>query len=297
MLGVKLYSVIFVFNIVEKLQKAFKDVLLNGVEYILKDMFSLLNDKLLGAADTLATSPDKWNEGIFTFMKNISETVVLPVAGLVLAAFFCIELIQMMLEKNNLQDVELSSFFKLFIKLYITGVVVTNSLKFFMIAFKIIQSIIEKSLPLLNKTSTLDESQVNTIIDTLKQNAGIGQLLILMLELQILKLFIWIIAITIEVIIYGRMIEIYLVGTVAPIPFATIGMRQNLNFGVNYLKIAGALALQGFLMLVCISIFSVLIKTIDYTKAVYAIWSIFGYGILLIFTMIKTGSLAKSILN
>ena len=178
MLGVKLYSVIFVFNIVEKLQKAFKDVLLNGVEYILKDMFSLLNDKLLGAADTLATSPDKWNEGIFTFMKNISETVVLPVAGLVLAAFFCIELIQMMLEKNNLQDVELSSFFKLFIKLYITGVVVTNSLKFFMIAFKIIQSIIEKSLPLLNKTSTLDESQVNTIIDTLKQNAGIGQLLI-----------------------------------------------------------------------------------------------------------------------
>lgn len=297
MLGVNLYSVILAFNIVGKLEKAFKNILLNGVEYILKDMFSLLNDKLLKAADILATSPDKWNNGIFTFMKNISETVILPIAGLVLAAFFCIELIQMMLDKNNLQEIETISFFKLFVKLYITGVVVTNSLKFFMVAFKIIQSIIEKAIPLLNKTSTLDESQVKKIIDTLKQNAGIGQLLILLLELQILKLLIWIIAIAIEVIIYGRMIEIYLVGTIAPIPFATIGMRQNLNFGVNYLKIVGALALQGFLMLICISIFSVLIKTIDYTKAVYAIWSIFGYGILLIFSMMKTGSLAKSILN
>ena len=103
-------------------------------------------------------------------------------------------------------------------------------------------------------------------------------------------------SICIMLVIYGRMIEVYLTTSVGPIPLATMTNRDWSHTGQNYLKSLFALAFQAFLIMVCVGIYSVLVQSIATDGNISgAIWACMGYTVLLCFALFKTGSLSKSL--
>ena len=126
----------------------------------------------------------------------------------------------------------------------------------------------------------------------------LGPMLGLYLQSFIVQTTMWVLGILIFVIVYGRMIEIYLMVSLAPIPFSTFGTREQSQIGQNYLRSLFAIGFQGFLILVCVGIYAVLIQSVAFSQDIIAsLWGVVGYTVLLCFTLFKTGGLAKSVLN
>ena len=126
----------------------------------------------------------------------------------------------------------------------------------------------------------------------------LGPMLGLYLQSFIVQTTMWVLGILIFVIVYGRMIDIYLMVSLAPIPFSTFGNREQSQIGQNYLRSLFAIGFQGFLILVCVGIYAVLIQSVAFSQDIIAsLWGVVGYTVLLCFTLFKTGGLAKSVLN
>lgn len=285
------------FGIFDKITNYIKDGIIDGIGKILSGIFDSINEDLIGISNNISVAPDTWNTSIWEFVKNISTLVILPVAALIIAAILVMEYVQLAESKNNLKEIDVIDVLKPLFKFIIALMFVKNCTKIFLFAFKIGEKIITDAKPYLNEAAKFDDSYLSTIKEALKENS-VGSLMVTYIELLIVRLAVYIISIAIHVIIYGRIIEIYLMGAIAPIPVASItSQNHNWNFGNNYLKNLGALALQGFLIMLCVTIFAILIKSIDYTNAMKAVWSVLGYAVLLMVTMLKTGSLAKSIFN
>jgi len=272
-----------------------KGLLVDGIMGNFSGLFTDVNNQVNDVATQVGTSPAAWNAGVFSLIRQISETVVLPIAGIILTFVMCYELISMIIDKNNLHDIDTWIFFKWFFKTFVAVMVLSNTFNIVMGVFDLSQSVVNNAAGIITNNTGVSSSMLANLQTTLEA-MDIGPLLGLWLQSFLIKFTTMALNIVIFVIVYGRIIEIYLLTSLAPIPFATIGNREIGSMGQNYLKTLLAVAFQGFLIMVCIAIYAVLIQSIATSgDPIGAVWTVMGYTVLLCFTLFKTGSLAKSI--
>lgn len=274
-----------------------KGVLIDGIMGNLNGLFDNVNNQVGEIANQVGTTPGNWNPGVFSLIRQLSETVVLPIAGLILTFVMCYELIQMIIDRNNLHDIDTWMFFKWVFKTFAAVLILSNTFNIVMAVFDVAQSVINRAGGLIGGSTAVSPDMLNTLKAQL-ETMDIGPLLGLWLQSGIIGVTMNALNIVIFVIVYGRMIEIYMLTSLAPIPFATVVNRELGSTGQNYFKSLMAVGFQGLLILVCVGIYAVLIQSIAVSgDPIGAVWTVVGYTVLLCFTLFKTGSLAKSILG
>lgn len=282
----------------EQITEWLKEILAGGIESNLSGMFDTVNQKVGEISTQVGQTPQGWNGGIFSMIQNLSETVILPIAGLILALVMTLELIQMITDKNNLNDVDTWMFFKWIFKTACSILIVTNTWNIVMGVFDMAQSVVSRASGVIVGNTAIDISSVVTNLHDRLMEMDIGPLFGLWFQSLFVGVTMWALTICIFIVIYGRMIEIYLVTSVAPIPMATITNREWGQMGQGYLRSLFALGFQAFLIIVCVAIYAVLVQNIaTETDIIKAIWTCMGYTVLLCFTLFKTGSLAKSVFH
>ena len=283
-------------GILDKLNEWLRGLLIEGITGNLSGMFDTVNDKVSEIAGEVGQTPLNWNRGVYSMIRNLSESVIVPIAGVILTFVMCCELIQLVTEKNNMHDVDTWMFFKWIFKTFCAVLIVTNTWNIVMGIFDVGQSVVNSASGVIIGNTALD---VNTVISNMQgqlEALGTGELFGLWFQSLFVGLTMNALSICIMLVIYGRMIEVYLTTSIGPIPLATMTNRDWSSTGQNYLKSLFALAFQAFLIMVCVAIYSVLIQTIGTTGNISgAIWSCMGYTVLLCFALFKTGSLSKSL--
>ena len=275
-----------------------KEILVSGIMNNLSGLFDNVNQRVGEIAAQVGTTPQAWNTGIYNMIRNLSENVMMPIAGLILAFVMTLELIQIITDKNNFHDIETAVFFRWIFKTACAILIVTNTWNIVMGVFDVAQSVVNNAAGLIVSDTSIDISAITTNLESRLMEMNIGPLFGLWFQSIFVGITMWALTICILIIVYGRMIEIYLTTSIAPIPMATMLNRESGGMGQNYLRSLFALGFQGFLIIVCVAIYAVLVRGIavdaDVSKA---IWTCMGYTVLLCFTLFKTGSLAKSIFN
>jgi len=275
-----------------------KELLSSGIISNLSGMFDTVNEGVGGVAAQVGSTPQAWNSSIFNMIQSLSNSVILPIAGIILAFVATLELIQLITDRNNLHDVDTWMFFKWVFKTACAVLIVTNTWNIVMGVFDLAQSVVQSASGVISADTAIDISAITADLQTRLQDMDIGELLGLWFQSTFVSTTVWILGACIFVVIYGRMIEIYLTTSLAPIPMATMANKEWGQLGQHYLRSLFALAFQGFLIIVCVAIYAVLVSNIatvdDISKA---IWTCMGYTALLCFTLFKTGSLAKSVFN
>ncbi|WP_192804006.1 VirB6/TrbL-like conjugal transfer protein, CD1112 family [Streptococcus agalactiae] len=284
------------FGIFDKIEEFFKDLLLGGIQANLESMFLDINDKVGAVATDVGKTPMGWNGDVFAFIKSINDSVIIPIAGLIITAVLCIELINMVMQKNNMHDTDTFEFFKYIIKMWIAVWLVSHAFEFSMAVFDVAQHMVNKAAGVINTSATVSGDQIVAMMDTLKEK-GLGELVMILFETSLIKVAIQVISVVIMLVVYGRMFEIYVYSSVSAIPFATMGNKEWGQIGTNYIKGLFALGLQGLFLMVCLGIYAVLVKTIKITDIHTSTMTILGYAVLLGLMMLKSGTLAKSVLN
>ena len=284
------------FGIFDKIEEFFKDLLLGGIQANLESMFLDINDKVGAVATDVGKTPMGWNGDVFAFIKSINDSVIIPIAGLIITAVLCIELINMVMQKNNMHDTDTFEFFKYIIKMWIAVWLVSHAFEFSMAVFDVAQHMVNKAAGVINTSATVSGDQIVAMMDTLKEK-GLGGLVMILFETSLIKVAIQVISVVIMLVVYGRMFEIYVYSSVSAIPFATMGNKEWGQIGTNYIKGLFALGLQGLFLMVCLGIYAVLVKTIKITDIHTSTMTILGYAVLLGLMMLKSGTLAKSVLN
>jgi len=273
-----------------------KQGLIEGITSKFSGIFQSVNEQVGDIASQVGQTPQSWNSGVFSMIQTLSETVVLPIAGMILTFVLCYELITMIIEKNNMADFDTFNIYKWIFKTFVAVYILSNTFTIVMGIFELAQTVVNGSAGIIS--SSLDVSAADAVADlqTQLEAMGLWELIGLWLEMNIIDLCMSALSICIFIIVYGRMIEIYLTVSVAPIPLSTMVNREWGTMGSNYLKGLFALGFQGFLIMICIAIYSVLIQGIGSAASVHAaIWGVAGYTVLLCFTLFKTGGLAKSL--
>ena len=276
-----------------------REILVGGILSNLSGLFDNVNQKVGEIAGQVGTTPQAWNSSIFNMIHTLSDNVMLPIAGLILAFVMTLELIQMVTEKNNMHgDVDTWMFFKWMFKTAAAVLIVSNTWNIVMGVFDVAQSIVSNAAGVVIGNTAINIDSVVVNLEDRLMEMDIGPLFGLWFQSVIVGITMWALSICIFIVVYGRMIEIYLVTSVAPIPMATMLNRESGNMGQNYLRSLAALGLQAFLIVVCVAIYAVLVQNIDVMDDISAaIWTCMGYTVLLCFTLFKTGSMAKSVLS
>jgi len=275
-----------------------KELLVGGIISNLSGMFDHVNQKVGEISTQVGTTPQGWNSGVFSMVQNLSETVIVPIAGMILAFVMTLELIQLIIDKNNLNDVDTWMFFKWIFKTAAAILIVTNTWNIVMGVFDVAQSVVNRAAGVIISDASIDISSVVTDMEARLMEMDLGPLFGLWFQSLFVGITMWALTICIFIIVYGRMVEIYLVTSVAPIPMATMLNREWGQMGQNYLRSLFALGFQAFLIIICVGIYAVLVQNIAMeSDIIAAIWSCVGYTVLLCFTLFKTGSLAKSVFN
>ncbi len=272
-----------------------KGLLIDGIMGNLNGLFDNVNNRVGEIAAQVGTTPAAWNAGVFSLIRQLSETVVLPIAGLILTFVATYELIQMIIDRNNLHEADSWLFFKWIFKTAAAILILSNTFNIVMAVFDVAQSVINSAGGLIQGSTAVAPDMLSSL-ETQLQAMDIGPLLGLWLQTLIIGFTMTALNIAIFVIVYGRMLEIYMLTSLAPIPFATLSNREFGSMGQNYLKSLCAVGFQGLLILVCVGIYAVLIQSIATGgDPIGAVWQVIGYTVLLVFTLFKTGSLAKGI--
>lgn len=283
--------------ILDKITDWIKDLLVSGIMDNLTGMFDSVNQQVGNIATQVGTTPADFSPGVFEMIRNISESVIIPTAGLILTFIACYELIQMIIDHNNLSNFETWIFFKWIFKTFVAVVLISNTFNITMAVFDVSQHVINSSAGIISSETAIDASALETIQETLME-MDIGPLFGLFLQSFIVQFTMSALSIIIFIIVYGRVIEIYLMTSLAPIPFSTFANREQSQIGQNYLRSLFALGFQGFLIMICVGIYAVLIQNVSISEDIIAsIWGVMGYTVLLCFTLFKTGYLAKSVFN
>lgn len=283
-------------SVLDKIAEWFKELLISGITGNLSGMFDTVNTKVGEIAGQVGQTPSGWNGGVFSMIRSLSETVILPIAGIILTFVMCYELIQIVIEKNNLHDIDTWIFFKWIFKTFIAVLLVSNTWNIVMGVFDMTQHVVNQSAGVISTNAGIDVSTVIDDMETRLDAMEVGPLLGLWFQSLVVGLTMNILSICIFLVIYGRMIEIYLVTSVGPIPFSTMANREWGSVGQNYLKSLLALGFQAFLIMVCVGIYAVLVQNIAVSPDPSgAIWSCMGYTVLLCYSLFKTGSLSKSL--
>lgn len=284
-------------SVLQSIEDWLHDVLVGGIMNNLSGMFSSVNDEVASIASDVAMSPANFSPGVFALVRNVSESVIVPIAGLILTFIACYELIQLIIEKNNLAHFETWIFFKWVFKTFVAVTIISNTFNIVLAVFDVTQHVITNAGGIIQGSTAVSEAQILALQSTVEA-MDVPSLIGLWLQSLLVQITLMAISKVIFVIIYARMIEIYLMTSMAPIPFSTFANREIGHMGQNYFKSLFALGFQGFLILICVAIYAVLVQSISFSSDVIsAIWGVMGYTILLCFTLFKTGSLAKSILG
>ena len=274
-----------------------KEILIEGIMGNLTGLFDTVNTRVGEIAVQVGTTPAAWNAGVFSLIRQLSETVILPIAGLVLTFVATYELIQLLIEKNNLHDLDYWIFFKWIFKTACAILVLSNTFNIVNAVFDVSQSVIARAGGVIQGSTDITPTMLDNLEATF-ETMGIGSLLGLFMQSLLIHVTMWALNIIIFVIVYGRMLEIYMMTSLAPIPVATLANREVGSMGQNYLKSLFAVGFQGLLILLCVGIYAVLVQSIATTgDPIGAIWSCVGYTVLLAFMLFKTGSIAKSIFS
>jgi len=275
-----------------------REMLIGGIMSSFTGLFDRVNHHVEDVAVQVGQTPESWNSGVFDMVRNLSETVVLPIAGIILTFVLCYELIQLIIEKNNLQDFDTFNIYKWIFKSFVAVFILTNTFNIVMAVFDLAQSVVNQSAGLISGDLALGSADMMYAIQAQLEEMDLGGLLVLFLEIQVLRLLMEIMAIIIMVIVWGRMIEIYLTVSIAPIPLSTMVNREWGGIGNNYLKGLFALAFQGFLIMVCVAIYAVLVYGFAAGDDIStSIWAIVGTTALLCFMLLKSGGIAKSVFH
>ena len=273
-----------------------KSILIWNLLFQITSMFLDINNQVGKVAADVGQTPMGWNGEVFNFIKSINDSVIIPIAGLIITAVLCIELINMVMQKNNMHDTDTFDFFKYIIKMWVAVWLVSHAFEFSMAVFDVAQSMVNKAAGVINTSAVVSGDQIVQMVEALKDK-GLGELIMILFETSLIKVAIQGISIVIMLVVYGRMFEIYVYSSVSAIPFATMGNKEWGQIGTNYIKGLFALGLQGLFLMVCLGIYAVLVKTIQITDIHTSTFTILGYAILLGLMMLKSGTLAKSVLN
>ncbi len=284
-------------SILESIEDWFRELLVSGIMDNISNTFQSVNAEVGAIATEVGTSPADFQPAVYNMIATLSENVIMPIAGIILTFIACYELIQLVIGHNNLANFETWIFWKWIFKTFVAVMLITNTMNITMAVFDVAQHVVTESGDIISESTAIDDSTLADMEDTL-EDMDIGPLLSIYLQSFIVQFLIYILSALIFVIVYARMIEIYLMVSLAPIPFATFGNKEQSMMGQNYLRSLFALGFQGFLIMVCVGIYAVLIQTISFTTDIIgSLWGVMGYTILLAFTLFKTGAVAKSILH
>lgn len=282
-------------SILEQITDWLKSIIISGIMGNLSGMFDSVNQQVGQIAGDVGTTPVNFSPAVFSMIRNISESVILPIAGMVLTFIACYELIQMLIEHNNLANFETWTFFKWVFKTFLAVTLISNTFNITMAVFDVAQQVISRSGGLISGSTSVSDATLTAMQATL-EGMDLGPLLGLYLQTFVVQVTMLALSAIIFVIVYGRMVEIYLMVSLAPIPFATFGNHEQSHTGQNYLRSLFALGFQGFLIMICVGIYAVLIQNLSFSdNIISSIWGVMGYTVLLAFTLFKTGSLAKSV--
>ena len=282
-------------SILEQITQWLKEMIISGIMGNLSGMFDSVNQQVGQIAGDVGTTPANFSPAVFSMIRNISESVILPIAGMILTFIACYELIQMLIEHNNLANFETWTFFKWVFKTFLAVTLISNTFNITMAVFDVTQQVISRSGGLISGSTAINDATLAAMQATL-EGMDLGPLLGLYLQTFVVQVTMLALSAIIFVIVYGRMLEIYLMVSLAPIPFATFGNHEQSHTGQNYLRSLFALGFQGFLIMICVGIYAVLIQNLAFSSDIIgSIWGVMGYTILLAFTLFKTGSLAKSV--
>jgi len=282
----------------DKVTEWLKELLIGSIMSNLTGLFDNVNRQVAGIADNVGATPQAWNGGVFGMIRNLSDNVILPIAGVILALVATLELIQMIVDRNNMHDMDTFMLAKWVFKTACAVVIVTNTWNIVMAVFDVAQSVVSRASGLVIADTDIRIDSVIVGLEAKLAEMELGALFGLWVQSMFVGFTMWALAICIFIITYGRMIEIYLVTSVAPIPMATMANREWGQMGQNYLRSLFALGFQAFLIIICVAIYAILVRSIAVESDVStAIWTCMGYTVLLCFTLFKTSSLARSIFH
>ena len=275
-------------SILEQITDWLKSMIISGIMGNLSGMFDSVNQQVGQIAGDVGTTPANFSPAVFSMIRNISESVILPIAGMVLTFIACYELIQMLIEHNNLANFETWTFFKWVFKTFLAVTLISNTFNITMAVFDVAQQVISRSGGLISGSTSVSDATLTAMQATL-EGMDLGPLLGLYLQTFVVQVTMLALSAIIFVIVYGRMVEIYLMVSLAPIPFATFGNHEQSHTGQNYLRSLFALGFQGFLIMICVGIYAVLIQNLSFSdNIISSIWGVMGYTVLLAFTLVKT---------
>ena len=282
----------------EEIEKWMRQLLSGMVTSNLTNMFTDVNQKTGEIASQVGQTPQGWNGSIFSMIRSLSNSVIIPIAGMIITFILCYELISMVTSANNMHDVDTFMFFKYFFKMWVAVWIVSHTFDMVMAVFDVGQHVVNSAAGIISGSTAIDISTLVGQMSTTMQTMEIGELVLLALETLLVSFGMKVMSVIITVVLYGRMIEIYLYSSVAAIPFATMSNREWGQIGNNYLRGLMALAFQGFFMMVCVAIYAVLISTMQISDNMHsALFGIAAYTVMLCFALLKTGSLSKSVFN
>ncbi len=284
-------------SIIQQIEEWIHEMLVSAVMNNLTNTFSSVNDQVGQIASDVGQTPAQYLPGVYTMVRNLSENVILPIAGILLTFIACYELIQLVISHNNLANFETWIFFKWVFKTFIAVTLISNTFNITMAVFDVAQWVVNRSGGLISGSTAVDASALAAMESTVDAMEN-GPLFMLLLQSFVVQFLLQLLSVIIFVIINSRMVEIYLMTSLAPIPFATFGNEKQSMMGENYLRNLFAIGFQGFLIMVCVGIYAVLVQTAAFsTDIIGSLWKVLGFTVLLAFTLFKTGSIAKSVLH
>lgn len=283
-------------NIFEAIEEWMRELLSGMIRSNLSTMFTDVNEKTGEIAAQVGQTPQGWNGNIFALIRNLSDSVIMPIAGMIITFVLCYELITMLTEKNNMHEIDTWMFFKYFFKRWVAVYLVSNTFNITMAVFDVGQHVVSAAGASINGQTAISVDSMITQMDAAMASMGIGELAVLALETMLVSLGMKIMSVIITVILFVRMIEIYLYTSVAPIPFATLSNREWGQVGNNYFRGLFALGFQGFFMMICVGIYGVLVSSIQISSDMHsALFGVAAYTVVLCFGLTKTGNLSKAI--
>ena len=284
-------------SIFQQITEWLKEVIISAIMGNLSGMFESVNTQVGEIATSVGMTPANFSPEVFAMVRNVSESVIIPIAGLILTFIACYELIQMIIDHNNLANFETWIFFKWVFKTFMAVMLITNTFNITMAVFDVAQHVVNSSAGIIAGDTAIDATALEQLEETLN-GMELGPLIGLLMQSFVIQFTMSALAIVIFVIVYGRMIEIYLMVSLAPIPFSTFGNREQSQIGQIYLRSLFAIGFQGFLIIICVGVYAVLVQSVAFSDDIIAsIWGVMGYTVLLCFTLFKTGGLAKSVFS
>ncbi|MCL2053017.1 MAG: CD0415/CD1112 family protein [Oscillospiraceae bacterium] len=285
-------------KIIERLFEAIHEFLVEVVGGIFVGIFDDVNERVGSIAADVAQTPQEWNANVWDIVRTLSDTVIMPIAGLIISYILCYELITAVTEKNNMNDIGVGTFLKYILKACVAVFLLSHVFEITMAIFDVSRWLAEQSAVVITGETSVDVTSIFLGFSDQLEAMGIGELFLLMIEALVVSLIVKIIAVLVTVVLLGRMIEIFLYCSVAPIPFATFANKEWGTIGNNYVKSLLALAFQAFFIMVILGIYSALIQSVVSADNIHALLLKIGaISVVLCLTLFKTSSISRSIFN